>query len=78
MHIYPPDFVSACKEEFPLANELHEWLDTGDDRVGRFLENHRNISFSDARIALHRRWCSIVNVEDRPEVKTQRIERKKA
>ncbi len=61
---YPSEFIEACKHEFPLANELHDWLDEHDERVGKFLEHARSISFSEVRTALHREWCKIMNAED--------------
>jgi len=71
---YPADFVSACKEEFPLATEFHTWLDAHDMRVGKFLEHARNVTPFEPRIELHRRWCGIINHED-SDVKTDRLTR---
>ena len=71
---YPADFISACKEEFPLANEFHAWLEAHDMRVGKFLENARNVTPFQIRTELHRRWCSIINHED-SDVKTDRLTR---
>jgi hypothetical protein len=75
--LYPADFIAACKEEFPLATELHDWLEAGDERAGHHLDHARQISSSPIRTRLYRQWCSIINQNDRPSVKTQRIERKK-
>lgn len=75
--IYPPDFIAACKEEFPLACELHDWLESGDERVGHHLVHAQSTSSSAKRTALHRQWCKIINQSDRPSVKTVRIEKKK-
>ena len=41
---YPADFIAKVKKEFPDWNKMHEFLDTGDEMVGRYLDDSRRFS----------------------------------
>lgn len=36
---YPEEFKKRCKEIYPWHKELHKFLETGDHKVGRILED---------------------------------------